>query len=106
MEFFMFLVIILSIGIFYEIMELKKQTRKIEKKLAYEMKGEIAMSKILEELKGEECIIKLNCAIDNEIKCKIIDVDEEWIKLKVNRKESESIRIVRIDDISEVQKEK
>ena len=46
---------------------------------------------------------------DDEISCTVLDTDEEWIKLRCVKEEkkkdgrSETVRIIRIDDIESIE---
>ena len=70
------------------------------KKLERNANGGNKMSGIIKELIGMEC------AIDGDgffsTRCTILDVDDEWVKLIVHEKKSDSTMIVRLDNIDSI----
>lgn len=81
------------------------RVRKLEKKLKLlnsKLKGENKMSKLLEELIGKKCKIRLENNWENEVTGTVAGVDDEWIKVEVSsKKNSESVteKIYRIDSL-------
>lgn len=77
------------------------------KKLECKLKGESEMSKLFSELVGKDCIIKSGEVLElgeTKIVCKILDVDEEWVKLTYEEKKKGTItKILRIDTIDSVE---
>ena len=78
------------------------------KKLSKNQKGESYMSKLINELVGKDCIIKSDLGLElvgrTDIKCKVIDVDDEWIKLTFTDKKNKVVtKILRIENIDEVE---
>ena len=70
------------------------------KKLERNANGGSKMSGIIKELIGRECTID-----GNELygpSCTILDVDDEWVKLIVHEKKSDSTMIVRLDNIDSI----
>lgn len=87
------------------------KVRKLEgkvKTLERKVKGENNMSKIMAELIGKECKIKTEEALlfagNNEVKCVVLDVDDEWIKFTYkDKKDVEKTKILRIDALDSVE---
>ena len=78
------------------------------KKLQKSQNGGAKMSKILSELVGMECKIKTEEALafvgSSELACRVLEADDEWIKLSyTDRKNVEKTRILRIDSIESVE---
>ena len=66
------------------------------------------MSKLINELIGQECLIKSEEALFDmgniQMKCYIIDVDDEWIKIRfTDKKKIEKTKIIRIDSIENIE---
>lgn len=87
------------------------KVRKLERKvkiLERKVKGDNYMSKIISELIGKECKIKTEEALifagNNEVKCIVLDADDEWIKLIYKDKKGiEKTKILRIDSLDSVE---
>ncbi|MBR1764326.1 MAG: hypothetical protein IJ746_02925 [Ruminococcus sp.] len=62
--------------------------------------GGNAEMKLLKELVGTECVINGNGLY--ETKCRIDDVDEEWVKITEHSKKAETVKFIRIDDIQNI----
>ena len=78
------------------------------KNLSKKQKGENYMSKIIHELVGKECFINTDKAYElsggKYIKCKVLDADDEWIKINyTDKKKNDVTRILRIEDINDVE---
>ncbi len=103
---------------------LESKVKKLEKKNAalsrtnFDAKnrsaeGALKMSQIINDLKGKKCNMVLRDSIDslfdNELACTVLDTDEEWIKIncvkedKKKGESSETIRLIRIDDIESIE---
>ncbi len=97
MEFWIFIGLALFIS---SNSEIKNRLAKLERKR--KDKGGINMSKIIENLIGMKCKITEGTGVMN-YECFVLEVDEEWVKLKVvNKKNEESIVIKRIDVIRDI----
>ena len=81
--------------------KIKKLENKI-KKLERKEKGNIEMSRLLQEMIGKKPIITgVYIGPDN---WEVVDVDEEWVKLRrVNKKGKEKFKLQRIEDIQTVE---
>lgn len=83
--------------------KLERRVRKLEKRDGYRKNGEmeeIAMSKLIDGLVGKHC-----CLIreeEDDLEGRILDVDEEWIQIAVDKKGKEECQLVRIESVSEV----
>ncbi len=84
--------------------KLKRRVERLEKRGRYiddnEREEEVLMPKLMEGLVGKHC-----CIIRQEgenLEGRILDVDEEWIQIAVEKKGSEECRLVRIESVSEV----
>ena len=56
--------------------------------------------KLLKELVGTECVINANSLY--ETKCRIDDIDDEWVKITEHGKKTETVKYIRIDDITNI----
>lgn len=62
------------------------------------------MSKIITDLIGKTCKITKLDEMSFIEKTKILEVDEDWIKLeKTDKKNINSIEIIRIDDVKKIE---
>ena len=81
--------------------KVKKLENKI-KKLERKEKGNIEMSRLLQELIGEKPTIVGELFGTNN--WEVVDVDEEWVKLRrVDKKGKEKFKLQRIEDIQTIQ---
>lgn len=85
----------------------KKLERRVNKLERIQGKGE-NMSKLIEELVNQECKILTEDALklsgNAEIHCKVLDVDDEWIKISfVDKKNNAKVRILKIEDIESIE---
>lgn len=88
-----------------------KKVRRLEsivKRLEKKQRGENSMSKLIQELVGKECKIKSEEALqlvgNNELKCSVLDADDEWIKIQyINKKNHEIVKLLRIENIDEIE---
>ena len=80
-----------------KIKRLNKRIRRLEK----QVKGNQDMSRLLEELKGQTVTVTVDGL---EPRYEILDIDEDWVKLtRVNNKQQRETKLVRIEDIQDVQ---
>ena len=70
------------------------------KKLERNVNGGSKMSGIIKELIGRECTIDGDGIYGRS--CTILDADDEWVKLIVHEKKSDSTMIVRLDNIDSI----
>ena len=65
-----------------KVKRLEAKLKRFERK----QKGENTMSKLMNELVGKECKIKSDDALalvgSQEIQCVVLDIDDEWMKIK------------------------
>lgn len=78
------------------------------KRLERKQKGEYSMSKLISELVNKECRIKSDDAIqwvgNAELKCLVLDSDDEWMKVRFTNKKSNQItKLLRIEHIDEIE---
>ena len=74
---------------------LDRRIRRLENKI----NGGNTMSKILETLIGQD--VTMNIGYE-EIKCRVLDCDDEWVKLMVYSKKKDITVIRRVSEISKV----
>lgn len=79
-----------------KIKRLNKRIKGLEKQL----KGNKEMSRLLEELKGQTASVRLNGFGSN---WKIVDFDEDWVKLSRVIKQHRVTKLVRIEDVELIQ---
>lgn len=78
------------------------------KRLERKQKGEIDMSKLINELINKECKIKSDAALQlvgaTELLCMVLDTDDEWIKVQFTDKKNNQIKkLLRIENIDEIE---
>ena len=80
-----------------KIKRLNKRIKGLEK----QVKGNKEMSRLLEELKGQTATVTVDGV---GFEYEIIDIDEDWVKLtRVNHKQQRETKLVRIEDIQDIQ---
>ena len=83
-----------------------KRLEKKVKKFERNKKGEGSMSKIISSLVGQVCKIESEEVIFESLECNctILEVDDEWVKiLHTNKKGDTKIKILRIEDIKNIE---
>lgn len=83
-----------------------ERTRKLESKFKQLRKGErnCEMSKIISDLTGKKCLIEIDDVMSTKITADILDVDEEWVKLRFkDKKGGIKTKIIRIDSIKSIE---
>ena len=75
---------------------LERKIRRLEKRL----NGGNEMSKIIKDLAGMDCI--LNADGFYEEKCRVLECDDEWIKLLIYNKKADKTVIIPIDSIEKI----
>lgn len=78
------------------------------KKLERKQRGEDSMPKLISALVNKECKIKSDDALrltgTTEIKCLVLDVDDEWIKVHFEDKKNKQVtKLLRIENIDEIE---
>jgi len=84
-----------------KVKKLKKRVKLLEKK----QKGGEGMSKIISELVNTECkmVVSLEGELSKTLTCTVLDADEEWVKIRYqNKKQEEVVKIIRIENVLEV----
>lgn len=88
-----------------------KRVKRLEaalKRLERKQRGENDMSKLIHELVNTECKIKsdslLQLSGSTEIKCFVLDTDDEWVKIRFTDKKNNQItKLLRIENIDEIE---
>lgn len=70
------------------------------KKLERNVNGGSKMSGIIKDLIGMECTIDGDVYYNT--RCTVLDADDEWVKLIIHEKKSDSTMIVRLDNIDSI----
>ena len=78
------------------------------KRLERKQRGDDSMSKLISELKNKECMVKSDDALqwvgNAEIKCLVLDSDDEWIKIRfTNKKDKQITKLLRIENVDEIE---
>lgn len=78
------------------------------KRLERKQRGENEMSKLIKELVNTECKIQTDEALQlvgsSEIKCLVLDTDDEWIKIQFTGKKNKlTTKLLRIENISGIE---
>lgn len=79
-----------------KIKALARKIRQLERK----QNGGNNMSKMISSLVGYDCTLTIGFS---ELKCRILEADEEWIKLLVYGKKGDKTVIHRIEDIEKIE---
>ncbi|MGI6365556.1 MAG: hypothetical protein ACOX2G_07420 [Bacillota bacterium] len=85
--------------------KVKRLAARVKRLEARERKGgDLSMSKLLKELEGKQCTLVLESDFPSEIKCTVLQVEDEWLKVvERDKKGRENIRLLRTENIKEVQ---
>lgn len=87
------------IGLPAKVRRLEKKIRKMERKGE---EGSI-MSELFKQLEGTKCTIRLTSGAQLPCDCRILAVDEEWLKICVtDKKGNEATKLIRTEDVAEV----
>lgn len=93
-----------------DVKKLQRKVKKLETKLRQKdsKKEEKVVSKIIEQLVGETCVIQseedLFLTGETKMECKVLDADEDWIKISyVHKKQGTQTKIIRIDAIDSIE---
>lgn len=79
------------------------------KRLERKNKGENTMSKLISELVNKKCKIISDDALaivgSTELKCMVLDTDDEWIKVQFTdkKKNNKVIKLLRIENIDGIE---
>ena len=68
------------------------------------------MSKLINDLVGKQCIIRSEFIFSfsgkTELSCKIIDADDEWIKIcYTEKKDKQVVKLMRIENIESIEEQ-
>ena len=89
-----------------KIKHLEMKVKQLEKK----QRGETYMSKLINSLVGKQCIIRSDSIISfvgkTELSCRIIDADDEWIKIcHTEKKGKQVVKLMRIENIDAIEEQ-
>jgi hypothetical protein len=68
--------------------------------LESKIKGGSGMSKLITSLVGLDCKIKMDY---ENVSCRVLDVDDEWVKLLIYGKKEDKTVIIRTDAIEKIE---
>lgn len=106
MEFFGMMAFILVLSYSDYPSKTKKISREL-KRLKRKIKGENEMSKLLSELIGKDCEIKMEedtiSFTSKNLICTVVDVDDEWVKIILNNpKDQLAEKLIRVENIESI----
>ena len=82
-----------------KVKNIEARMKRIERK----QRGGNDMLKLIGELVNKKCKIKMDDTLETEIKCLVMDADDEWLKVCVRDKKNNQItKLIRIENIDEV----
>ena len=89
-----------------KVKRLEMRVKRLEKK----QRGANYMSKLINSLVGKQCIIRsdsfLGFAGKTEVSCKIVDADDEWIKICYTEKKGKKVvKLMRIENIDAIEEQ-
>lgn len=107
MEFFGVMAFILVLSYSDYPSKTKKIAREL-KRLKRKLKGENEMSKLLSELVGKDCEIKMEedtiSFASTDLICTVVDVDDEWLKVILkNQKDKLVEKLIRVENIESIE---
>ena len=105
---FAFVMVLCYMGLPGQVRQLESKVKKLNKMVSNNIKGENVMSKLINDLVGKDCIVKSDAGLElisnNEIECKILEADEDWLKIEYTEKKGDLVTmLLRIDDIERVE---
>ena len=80
------------------------------KRLGKKQRGETYMATLINDLVGKQCIIRSDSIISfvgkTELSCRIIDADDEWIKICYTEKKGKKVvKLMRIENIDAIEEQ-
>ena len=89
-----------------KVKRLESKVKRLEKK----QRGVAYMSKLINDLVGKQCIIRSEFIFSfsgkTELSCKIIDADDEWIKIcYTEKKDKQVVKLMRIENIESIEEQ-
>lgn len=89
-----------------KVKRLEAKVKQLEKK----QRGVTYMSKLINDLVGKQCIISsesiFSLAGKTELSCKIIDADDEWIKIcYTEKKDKQVVKLMRIENVDSIEEQ-
>ena len=80
------------------------------KTIGKKQRGETYMATLINDLVGKQCIIRsefiFSFAGKTELSCKIIDADDEWIKIcYTEKKDKQVVKLMRIENIESIEEQ-
>lgn len=89
-----------------KIKHLEMKIKQLEKK----QRGATYMSKLINSLVGKQCIIRsdsfLGFAGKTEVSCKIVDADDEWLRIcYTEKKDKQVVKLLRIENIDAIEEQ-
>lgn len=89
-----------------KIKHLEMKVKQLEKK----QRGAMYMSKLINSLVGKQCIIRSDSffgfAGKTEVSCKIVDADDEWIRIcYTEKKDKQVVKLLRIENIDVIEEQ-
>ena len=90
----------------WKIKHLEMKVKQLEKK----QRGAMYMSTLINSLVGKQCIIRsdsfLGFAGKTEVSCKIVDADDEWIKIcYTEKKDKQVVKLMGIENIESIEEQ-
>lgn len=105
---FAFIMVISYMGLPGKVNHLETKVKRLNKVLLINNKGESIMSKLINDLVGKKCVIKSDIGLEmfsnDMIECKVLEADEDWIKIEYNEKKGNLVTmLMRVDNIDNVE---
>ena len=105
---FAFVMVLCYMGLPGQVKQLESKVKNINKMVSNNIKGDNVMSKLINDMVGKKCVVKSDAGLElianNEIECKILEADEDWLKIEYVEKKGNTVTILlRIDDIERVE---
>lgn len=99
--FMAFIIVLCALPDSGKVKKLEKRIKLLERK----QNGGEGMSKIISGLVNTEC--KMKVSLEGELakvlNCTVLDADEEWVKIRYqNKKQEDVVKIIRIENVLEV----
>ena len=101
---------IVAVTLLFGLSGKSKAFRNESKTIGEKQRGVAYMSKLINDLVGKQCIIRsefiFSFAGKTELSCKIIDADDEWIKIcYTEKKDKQVVKLMRIENIESIEEQ-
>ena len=101
---------IIAVALLFIVFRKNKAFGNESKTIGKKQRGATYMSKLINSLVGKYCIIRsdsfLGFAGKTEVSCKIVDADDEWLRIcYTEKKDKQVVKLLRIENIDAIEEQ-